>query len=225
MRAPAFLAPIVNASRSRKLLLGLIGLAIIGVGSIVLLISPARARVAGLEIRHAALQRELAQARAQVADLVRYRREVAELEKRLALITEKLPTQREIPPLYRTTYDAASKAGLAVALFQPKDPRVQDYYTEIPIAITAEGTYHQVGEFLETVAGFPRLVTVGDMKMTGIGKAKTTLRADITLATFVYRPVGSPAAPKPGVTKPGTPPPTPGQRTDAEPNPKSGNAG
>jgi type IV pilus assembly protein PilO len=205
MPLPAFLDPIVNAPRHLKLLLGIIGLVVIALGGYFLVISPAQTRLSALERQRANLERELVEARSAVADLVRFRRETAEIERRLEAIAEKLPTQRELPPLYRTTYEAAAKAGLGVALFQPREPRVQDYYTEIPIAVTAEGTYHQLGKFFESTAGFSRVVNVSDVKMTGLGRGKSTLRADMTLATYVYRPVGSPPAPKPGAV--GTPAP------------------
>ena len=67
-----------------------------------------------------------------------------------------------------------------------------------PITLAAEGGYHQLGEFFERVAGFPRVVTVQEMKMAGISKSRNPLKADLVLATYQYRPVGSPPAPKPG---------------------------
>jgi type IV pilus assembly protein PilO len=207
MQMPAALEQLVESLKQHKLILGFAGVVVIAVGAFVLVHSPARARIAELESRRAALDRELAQARTAVADLVRFRKETVELEKRLETIAEKLPTQRELPPLYRRTYEAASKAGLAVALFQPREPRAQDYYTEIPITLTAEGSYHQLGKFFETTANFSRIVTVADMKMTGLNRTKAPLRAEVTLATYVYRPVGSPPVPKPGAKPGSTPPP------------------
>jgi hypothetical protein len=47
----------------------------------------------------------------------------------------------------------------------------------------------------------PRVVTVNDWKLTGLNRTKQPLRADITLATYTYRPVGSPPAPKSGDKK------------------------
>src|SRR2546427_162389 len=74
---------------------------------------------------------------------------------------------------------------------------------EIKVTVAAEGGYHQLGEFFERVAGFPRVVTVQEMRMAGISKSRNPLKADLVLATYQYRPVGSPPAPKPG--QPGAP--------------------
>lgn len=196
MVLPAAFDPIVNAPRSQKILLGLMILALLGGVGYFLLLAPAGARVDALRAQEVSLRRELIQNRAIAADLVRFRREAAELEKRLAILTERLPNEKEMPGLYRTVSDRAFQSGLAVSLFQPKEPKVHDYYNEIPIVLTAETGYHQLGEFFSKVAALTRVVTVDTLKLTGLNRGKNALRADLTLATYTYRPVGSPPAPK-----------------------------
>lgn len=198
MALPAFFDPIVNAPRWQKVALGLIGLAVIGAGGYFLLLSPLEMRVNTLRAQHATLQRELMEARTAAADVARSRREAAELERKLEAMKERLPTEKEMPPLFRTLTDAAYQAGLFVSLFQPREGKVRDYYVQIPITITAEGGYHQLGTFFERVANLSRVVTVEELKVTGLAKAKTPMRADLTLATYTYRPLGSPPAPKAG---------------------------
>lgn len=197
MALPAFLDPIVTAPRWQQVLLGVLGLVVLGAGLYFLVLSPLESRVELLTAQHASLQREILQARAAIADLARVRREAAELERRLEAMKEKLPTDREMPSLFRSVHDAAYQAGLAVALFRPREPRVRDYYTEVPISLAAEGGYHQLGEFFSRVARLPRVVTIGEMKLTGLARAKDPVRAELTLATYVYRPLGAPPPPKP----------------------------
>jgi type IV pilus assembly protein PilO len=130
--------------------------------------------------------------------VARFRRETAELERRLDVMKERLPSDKDMPPLFRTLTDAAFQAGLHVALFQPREGKIRDYYVEIPIALTAEGGYHQLGAFFEKVAALPRVVNLAELKVSGgLTKARHPLKADLTLATYMYRPVGSPPAPKP----------------------------
>jgi len=195
--APAFLEPIAAAPRWQKVTLGLMGLALLGAGAWFLLLAPLADAVDGLRGRHATLQVELAQAQAAARDLARLRREAAELERRIAVLRERLPSDKEMPSLFRTVTDAAFQSGLAVALFQPREGRIRDYYVEIPISLTAEGGYHELGEFFERLAGLPRVVNVAELKVTGLTKSRLSLRAEVTLATYQYRPVGSPPAPKP----------------------------
>src|SRR5687767_7496703 len=160
MALGAFFDPVVNAPRWQKVALGLMGLAIIGAGGYFLLLSPLESRVNTLRAQNASLQRELLEARVAAADVARFRREAAELQQRLETMKDRLPTDKEMPPLFRTLTDAAFQSGLLVSLFQPREGKVRDYYVEIPITVTAEGGYHQLGEFFERVAGLPRVVTV-----------------------------------------------------------------
>jgi type IV pilus assembly protein PilO len=196
MTLPAFLQSFVDGPKLPKIILGVLGLVVIVGGGWFLLLSPVQAEITTLEGRRQQLATELAQARSQVAELQRFRREVAELQAKLDLLKAKLPTEKETPGLYRAVSEAAQSSGLGVSLFQPKEPRPKDYVSEIPITITAEGGYHQLGEFFERVAGLERVVKVGELKLIGLTKGRSALRAEMTLATYMYR--DAPPAPKPG---------------------------
>jgi type IV pilus assembly protein PilO len=199
MPLPAFLDPIVNAPWWQRALLGSVGVVTLIALGYFFLISPVEKRLAGLRAERASIQRELVESRRMAADLERTRAEIAEMEKRVEIIKEKLPTEREMPALYRTLSDAAFQAGLAVGLFQPKASVVTDFFIEIPIAMNAEGGYHKIGEFFERLAGFPRVVNVVEWKLSGSTKVDALVKADLTLATYMYRPVGSaPVSTKPG---------------------------
>jgi type IV pilus assembly protein PilO len=208
MEMPAFLAPLADAPRPQKIIFGVVGLAIIGAASWFLLLSPLRTRVEGLRTQRETVEKDLVQARAIAADVARFRRDIATLEQTLSALTVRLPDERETPPLYRAISDAAYSAGLSVTLFQPKEAQVRDYYAEIPIVFNAEGSYHQFGTFLERVARLPRVVNVGDLRISGIAApardpkappAPTVsgpIRGELVLAIYTYRPVGAPPVPK-----------------------------
>lgn len=198
MALPAFFDPIVVAPRWQKVVLGLLGLTLLLAGTYFLLLSPLQADVSSLRAKNATLQSELSEARVAVADLARARREAADLERQLDGLKERLPGDKDIPPLFRSLTDAAFQSGLSVALFQPREGKIHDYYVELPLAMTAEGGYHDLGAFFARVAALPRVVTIDEIKVTGLGKSKGSLRTELTLATYQYRPLGSPPAPKPG---------------------------
>jgi type IV pilus assembly protein PilO len=162
--------------------------------------------------RKAQVTTEVTQARAQVAEIERFRRELAELERKLVLLQDRLPSEKETPTLYRALSSAAEQSGLGVSLFQPREARAKDVVNEIPITLAAEGSYHQVAKFFERVAALPRVVTVNDFKLSGLGKARNSMRVDLTLATYMYKSSLAPAparpaapvAPKPGASLPGS---------------------
>ena len=196
MALPAFFDPIVNAPKPQKIVLGVMGVVTIVAAAYFLVLSPLELKVSHLRTQNESLQRELAQSRAIAADLPRFRNEVAELEAKVSTLKDKLPTDREMPTFYRSMSDAGIQAGLGVSLFQPRDGVIKDYYVEVPITVNAEGSYHQFGDFLERVARLPRVVSVREMKLSAQNKPRNPMRADITLVTYTYRPVGSPPAPK-----------------------------
>jgi type IV pilus assembly protein PilO len=201
MPVPAIFNPIVNAPTPQKVVAGIMGLAIIIGVSYVALLQPKITVIDQLRPELAGLQREVAEKRRILADLEKFRREVAELEARLNALKDRLPSEREMPALYRTLSDAASASGLGMSLFQPRPVTTHEVYTEIPIAFTGEAGYHQVGEFLEKVARFPRVVTVNEMKMTTGPRPRVLVKADLVLATYMYRPIGAPPPPKPAGAK------------------------
>ncbi len=195
MALPPLFDPIVNAPKPQKIVLGVFGLVIIGAASYFLLLSPLDTKLAQLRAQNASLGDEVVKARAMVADLARTRREMAELEVKVAILKDRLPSERELPTLYRSLHDAGTQAGLGVALFQPREGQIKDYYVEIPIAVNAEGSYHQLGEFLERLARLPRVVTLREMRLASTNRPGRAVRSELTLATYQYRPVGSPKPP------------------------------
>jgi Tfp pilus assembly protein PilO len=203
---------IVNAPRQQKVIFGAMLLIILGALSYFLLISPAATDRDGLQQQNEVLRAEVLKARADEANLRPFRAQAEALRKRLETAKERLPTEREIPRLYRQVSDLASQAGLGVALFQPKNPEDRDVLTEVPIAVTVECSYNQLGAFFEKLGKLSRIVSLGEFKFTGIERPTGTLRAEMTLATYVFRPEGAPPPPKPGAPAPApTPPPAAGQ--------------
>jgi len=212
MALPAPLQNFVDGPKLPKVVLGVFGLVALAVASYFFLIAPIQERIAALVQRKAQVTTEVTQARLQVAEIERFRRDLAELEKKLLLLQDRLPSEKETPTLYRALSSAAEQAGLGVSLFQPREARPKDVVNEIPITLAAEGSYHQLAKFFERVAALPRVVTVNDFKMSGLGKARNSMKADLTLATYMYRSSPAPAparpaapvAPKPGASLPGS---------------------
>ena len=194
---------LANAPRPQKIAAGIVGLVIVtALGYF--MVSPKSAERDVLRQKNEALQAEVAKARVEEAGLRTFRAQADALRKRLELAKGRLPSEREIPGLYRQVSDLALQAGLAVALFAPKAPEDKDTVTEIPIAVSAEGTYHQLGIFFSRIGRIPRIVNLGDFRLAGLERPTASLRAELTLATYLFRPEGSPpAAGTPGAPVPG----------------------
>jgi hypothetical protein len=67
-----------------------------------------------------------------------------------------------------------------------------------------------MGNFFQHVSEMPRIVSLGEFRMIGIDRGPGTLRAEMTLATYTFRPEGAPPPPaKPGAPAAGAPAPAP----------------
>jgi len=203
----AFTDVLANAPRPQKIAGGIVGLVIVAALGY-FMVSPKSAERDVLRQRNVVLQAEVAKARVEEAGLRVFRAQADTLRTRLELAKGRLPSEREIPGLYRQISELALQAGLAVALFAPKPGEDKDTVTEIPIAVSAEGTYHQLGGFFSRIGRIPRIVNLSDFRLAGVERPTGTLRADLTLATYLFRPEGSPpVAGPPAAPAPGSPPP------------------
>lgn len=199
----ALFDPIVNLPKPQKIVLGVVGLVVVAAAAYFFLISPTTLERDGLAQQNEALRAEVIKARADEANLREFRVQAAALRKRLDAAKERLPVEKEMPRLYRTLTDLAFQSGLNVALFQPRAAQEHPVFSEIPITVTAETGYHQLGAFFGRVGRLPRLVTLGDFRLSSITQPTGTVRAELTMATYVYKGDTAPAPP----ARPGAPPP------------------
>ena len=80
-------------------------------------------------------------------------------------------------------------------------------HAEWPIGLKLEGSYHDVGSFLERVSKFPRIINVGDIKLEARTNQSdgSTVTAECTATTFVLLSEAAIAAANAKPAKPGAP--------------------
>src|SRR4030095_14580765 len=203
----AILDPILALPKSQKIAIGVVGLVALAGLSYFFVLQPAWDEREALWNRNEGLRARVVQPRADEATLRPFRVQAAALRKRLEAAQERLPLEREVPRLYRQVSDLALQPALGLALFQPKAPEEKAILTELPIAVISESGYHQLGVFFDRVGRLPRIVNLGDFRMSGIERATGSVRAELTLTTYVFRPEGAP--PPSGTPGPAGPPPPP----------------
>ena len=117
----------------------------------------------------------------------------------------------------RNLHEVATDSQIALATFIPKAIVAKAQYSEWPISITLDGTYHDLGRFFARIASMSRLMSIAELNVKSQTKpnTKTTVTATCIATTFVFRKdflqVGAPGAPGvPGAPgTPGMPPGTP----------------
>lgn len=152
------------------------------------LLGGVRERVAELEERRASISAQLLKERRIAKDLPRYKAEVATLEVQLERALQELPDERDIPDLLKAIADRAKNTGLEVALFRPDPEQAQEFFVEIPVRMSVEGSFHQVASFLDEVGRMARIVNVRGIQMGNprVSDRGASLTSEYSVVTFRY---------------------------------------
>ena len=161
----------------------------------------------------ATLQAEINRGLATAKRLPEFRKEVGVLEAQLDRLRAVLPEEQDVADLLRRVQAMATQSNLAIRGFTPQTVSRKTLHAEWPIGLKLEGTYHDLGAFLERVSKFPRIINVGNIKIKArdVQTLANTVDAECTATTFVLLDQKAAAPP----TKPG-----PGGRGAAPPAPK-----
>ena len=164
------------------------------------------------------LHAEIERGHAAERRLPEFRRELASLEAQMSRLRAVLPDERDVADLLRRVQGMATQSSLTILGFTPQNVAKKSLYVEWPIGLKLEGSYHDLGLFLERVSKFPRIINVSNLKVKAIDKscnscaATSTITAELTATTFVLveQPKTGPAAPAPGAPPA---PPAPATKT------------
>jgi type IV pilus assembly protein PilO len=133
-----------------------------------------------------------------------FRSQIADLEARLAALKPILPEEKDVGDLLRRIQTLAMQSNLTIRGFRPQPIATKEIHAEWPIGLELEGTYHNLGAFLDRVSRFPRIINVGSMVISAKNDPTptTSIQVSCTATTFVLvDQAAEPAAP----TKKGAP--------------------
>ncbi len=73
--------------------------------------------------------------------------------------------------------------------FTPGNFTDRDFYSEWPIAIRLNGSYHNLALFFDRVGRFSRIINIEKLKITALPNSLKghTISASFTAKTFIYR--------------------------------------
>jgi type IV pilus assembly protein PilO len=125
---------------------------------------------------------------------------VQALEARLETLKRILPPEKEMPDLMRRVQYLAAQSSLQIRKFNPAPPVQKEFFQEIPVNIDVEGTYHNLGAFLDRISRMSRLVNMGEVKVRSQSQPtiNNTIQASAVATTYVYQDTPPPGAGAPG---------------------------
>jgi type IV pilus assembly protein PilO len=148
---------------------------------------PVQATIDTRQVELKKLQAEIAKGQATARRLPEFRAQVAELEGQLERLRAVLPEEKDVADLLRRIQGMATQSNLAIRAFTPKPVATREMHAEWPIELQLEGTYHNLGTFLERVSKFPRIINVSGINIAARQPQSpaATVTAECTATTFV----------------------------------------
>jgi type IV pilus assembly protein PilO len=119
-----------------------------------------------------------------------YKKELEQLEERLAVLQSILPAEKETPGLLRSIQQMAASSDLNINRFQPHPMVPRDFYSDWPIEIIVEGNYNGLGLFFEKMSQATRIIDVDTLSIKNIAQTNDpnrTLIAACNIMTYVFR--------------------------------------
>ncbi|MCB1703486.1 MAG: type 4a pilus biogenesis protein PilO [Halioglobus sp.] len=123
----------------------------------------------------------------QAANLEAYRQQMAEMEESFGALVSQLPSDTEVPGLLEDITNKGLLNGLDIASIDLQKESAKEFYVELPIAINASGSYHDLGAFISGMAGLPRIVTLHDFQITTEKNNANKLDMKIIAKTYRYK--------------------------------------
>ena len=147
------------------------------------------------------LQEEISKGRAAERKLSQFREEVKRLELELAKLLQILPSARNTEELIKRIETLTRQGDFTLKRFAPGDPVGKDFYSEYPIEIALDGTYHNLALFFDRMSRFSRIINVEDLRVLNLESAPgKSITANFTAKTFIYTGDETGAATQPGKT-------------------------
>ncbi len=135
------------------------------------------------------LQQKITEGRAAKARLPQFEEEVARLTLELDKLLLILPPRRNTEDLLRRVRTLTERGDFDLLRFQPQAIRVNDFYSEWPIKIELEGTYHNLAMFFDRIGRFSRIINIDVLNISAINSPRAphhTIKAAFTAKTFLY---------------------------------------
>lgn len=167
---------------------------------------PTRAAIDAQKLQLAQIRAEVDKGLATARRLPQFREDVSKLQANLERLRAVLPEEKDVADLLRRIEGMATQSNLTIRGFTPRPVATKQLHAEWPIGLQLEGSYHDLGGFLERVSKFPRIINVNGIKVKAREEQTggATITAECTATTFVLIDATRPAAP---TGAPGGPPP------------------
>lgn len=144
-------------------------------------------RLDASERKELELRREFERKAFEAQNLDAYKVQLKEMRDSFGALVSQLQSNTEVPGLLEDISSKGELNGLTIESIDLLDEVREEFYVELPIAIEATGSYHDLGAFISGMAGLPRIVTLHDFDIEMSNADSSNLSMEITAKTYRYR--------------------------------------
>ncbi|GAB7530930.1 type 4a pilus biogenesis protein PilO [Pseudomonas sp. 3A(2025)] len=148
------------------------------------------AQLDGARASEAQLKEQYTSKAFQAANLEPYKKQMTEMEDTFGALLRQLPSDTEVPGLLEDITRTGLGSGLEFEEIKLLPEAAQQFYIELPIQITVQGSYHDLATFVSGVASLPRIVTLHNFDIKPVDKSPMKLRMSILAKTYRYNDEG-----------------------------------
>lgn len=171
-------------------LVGVVAGVLLYFGGHKVLLEPKGKELARKEAKLEDLQAKIAEGRVAQRQLPEFREEVRRLEVRLDKLLRILPARRNTPEILRRVRTLAEQGNFDLNRIRPQGFIERDFYSEWPIDIELEGTYHNLALLFDRISRISRIINIEDLTIKAPKRnasADRTIAASFKAKTFVYK--------------------------------------
>ena len=142
------------------------------------------ARTSDLE----ALKKKVQEGKIAESRLTQFREEAERLETELARLLRILPTAKQTDELIKKVKSLTERGNFRLVTFQPQAFIKKEFYSEWPITVQLQASYHELALFFDRLSRFSRIINVESLQATANTQrnATYTIGVSFTMKTFIY---------------------------------------
>ncbi len=135
-----------------------------------------------------ALKKKVQEGRIAESRLTQFREEAERLETELQRLLRILPTMKQTDELIKKLKSLTERGNFRLVTFQPQGLIKKEFYSEWPINVQLQASYHELALFFDRLSRFSRIINVETLTAAANNRrgSEYTINVSFTMKTFIY---------------------------------------
>lgn len=136
----------------------------------------------------ASLKKKVTEGKIAEGRLPQFREEFARLDAELQRLLRILPTAKQTDELIKKIKSLTERGNFRLVTFQPQPFVKKDFYSEWPISVQLEASYHELALFFDRLSRFSRIINIDTLAISADSRPRSnyTINTTFVMKTFIY---------------------------------------